>query len=352
MTTIYLIRHGEAEGNLYRRAHGQYDSTITDNGYRQIAALARRMRGVPLDAVYASDLTRTQTTALAVTRTHDLPLRLEPRFREVNVGVWEDRTWAWLARFDTARLVAFNSDAQNWQVEGGETMMQVRDRMLAALRDVIAAHPGQRVAVVSHGMALRALVGTLKGMTLRQIDGTGHAENTAVTKLEADERGIRLVYENDASHLSEELTTLHKQLWTKSKGGLEPGIWFAPEDDALRFSVRSEDARVGALALVPGADGVADVTELWLDEALRHRNLGVRLVGQAMSCARAHGCDTLRVDAARCDDEARRRLTGYGFSARDGALVKYVGFDPAYRIARFDAALRELDGFVNGDGSV
>lgn len=42
MTTIYLIRHAEAEGNLYRRAHGWYNSTITDRGYRQIAALTKR----------------------------------------------------------------------------------------------------------------------------------------------------------------------------------------------------------------------------------------------------------------------------------------------------------------------
>ena len=42
MTTIYLIRHAEAEGNLYRRAHGWYNSIITDRGYRQIAALIKR----------------------------------------------------------------------------------------------------------------------------------------------------------------------------------------------------------------------------------------------------------------------------------------------------------------------
>ena len=38
MTTIYLIRHAEAEGNLYRRIHGWYDALITDNGFAQIAA--------------------------------------------------------------------------------------------------------------------------------------------------------------------------------------------------------------------------------------------------------------------------------------------------------------------------
>ena len=59
MTTIYLIRHAEAEGNLYRIAQGQANSSITDRGERQIQALARRFADIPIDAVYASDLYRT-----------------------------------------------------------------------------------------------------------------------------------------------------------------------------------------------------------------------------------------------------------------------------------------------------
>ena len=38
MTTVYLVRHAEAEGNTYRRIHGQYNSLITQNGLRQIEA--------------------------------------------------------------------------------------------------------------------------------------------------------------------------------------------------------------------------------------------------------------------------------------------------------------------------
>ena len=75
MTTLYLIRHAEAEGNLYRRIHGQFDTNVTPNGRRQIAALARRFAAVPVDAVYASDLTRTQTTAQAIAAPQGLPLR-------------------------------------------------------------------------------------------------------------------------------------------------------------------------------------------------------------------------------------------------------------------------------------
>ena len=66
MTTIYLIRHAEAEGNLYRIAQGQANSSITDRGERQIQALARRFADIPIDAVYASDLYRTCATASAI----------------------------------------------------------------------------------------------------------------------------------------------------------------------------------------------------------------------------------------------------------------------------------------------
>lgn len=54
MTRIYIVRHAEAEGNLYRRIHGQYDSLVTPLGRRQIAALAQRFREIPVDAVYSS----------------------------------------------------------------------------------------------------------------------------------------------------------------------------------------------------------------------------------------------------------------------------------------------------------
>ena len=63
MTTIYLIRHAEAEGNLYRIAQAHANSSITDRGERQIQALARRFADIPIDAVYASDLYRTCATA-------------------------------------------------------------------------------------------------------------------------------------------------------------------------------------------------------------------------------------------------------------------------------------------------
>ena len=66
MTTIYLIRHAEAEGNLYRRIQGHWNGQVTPRGQKQIDALAERFRGVPIDAVCSSDLQRTIDTAGAI----------------------------------------------------------------------------------------------------------------------------------------------------------------------------------------------------------------------------------------------------------------------------------------------
>ena len=66
MTTIYLVRHAEAEGNLYRIAHGHYNSCITDDRGAASPGAGGRFRDVPVDAVYASDLIRTRTTAQSI----------------------------------------------------------------------------------------------------------------------------------------------------------------------------------------------------------------------------------------------------------------------------------------------
>ena len=119
VTKLYLVRHAEAEGNLYRRIHGQYDSLVTDNGYRQIAALAHRFEDIPVDAVYSSDLFRTRTTARAIYEPKGLPLTTRKALREVSMGVWEDRTWGEVARTDAEQLRLFNATDARWQVEGG-----------------------------------------------------------------------------------------------------------------------------------------------------------------------------------------------------------------------------------------
>ncbi len=151
MTKLYLIRHAEAEGNIFRRMHGQYNSRVTVNGLRQIEALQKRFEQVPIDAVYASDLFRTRKSAEAICLPKGLPLRPEPRLREVRVGIWEDLPFGELDWRWPRELNRFMRDPEGWQIEGAESYEQYSSRFEAALREIARAHEGQSVAIFTHG---------------------------------------------------------------------------------------------------------------------------------------------------------------------------------------------------------
>ena len=360
-TRLYLVRHAEAEGNLYRRIHGWYDALITDNGYRQIAALEGRFADIPIDAVYSSDLFRTKTTASAVWRPKKLPLTTIKGLREIGMGIWEDRTWGEVARTDGARLLGFNATDPDWSVEGGETFQDLRGRMERSLRGIAARHPGETVAVFSHGTAIRNALAVFHGMTVAESAALGHSDNTAVSLLEFEGDKVRVVFENDNSHLPEEISTLARQNWWKDQGRSldQTNLWFRPldvtgEEAEFYFESRREawqsihhtmehfdgqgfleqarrsakkdprsvmcamlkEERVGLIQMDFEQDaekGVGYIPFCYMGPDARKKGFGVQLLGQAVSTYRPMGRDYLRLRCAPDNDVAQRFYQRYGF---------------------------------------
>lgn len=231
MTKIYLIRHAEAEGNLYRRIQGHWDGRVTPRGRAQIDALAERFRDIPIDALYSSDLQRTQATAGAITRYHDLPLQTTPRLREICMGAWEGRPWGDVEFENPELMRVFNNDPARWSVPGGEPFAAVQERMCAVLRELAARHEGQTVAAVSHGMAIRAYICAVLGVPSAEIPRIPHGDNTAVALVTYENGVPTLEYYNDNSHLSEGLSTFGRQTWWKEESPDLGNLRFVP----LRF---------------------------------------------------------------------------------------------------------------------
>ena len=300
-TKIFLIRHAEAEGNLFRVAHGQYDSAIMPRGYRQLACLRQRFQDQRLDAVYGSDLTRTHITASALYAPRGLPFRPMPQLREICLGQWEQMTWGEIQRQDRRMYINFNKRPDLWRVQGAETFAQVRDRTVAGIRRIAADHPGGTVAAASHGAALRTLLGTLQGLSLEEIGSTGHGDNTAVSLLEVTGEDIRVVFRDDASHLPEGLSTFSRQSWHKDDQATEPGLWFRTirEEAAGREAqalLDEEPAGRVAMELEPEALRIAAYE---IVPALRGQRYGAQLLGQAVQLARARGRERVVLTCGR-----------------------------------------------------
>ena len=352
MTTIYLIRHAEAEGNLYRIAQGQDNSILTDLGWQQIRALERRFAEIPVDAVYASDLYRTCATASAIYRPKGLPLHRRRDLREICVGVWEQKTWGEIARRDREQLEDFNRRLHLWHVEGAETPQAVQARMRAAVREIAAANDGRTVAVFSHGCAIRLTLAALQGIPLEELGRTPTGSNTAVSLLRAEGADIEVVYRDDARHLTDPACTRGLTL-KKRANGLEPGLYFEPLPPELTefpaaCAGRTPDLPAGAAVLTGylngtpvGAVAFDDVREAaegcgWIPllavaEPWRRRGYGVQLIGQAVMHYRPLGRDRLRLPAPETE-AAERFCREFGFSpADDGrAWEKDIGYDPEF----------------------
>lgn len=337
MTTIYLIRHAEAEGNLYRIAQGQHESTLTDRGRRQVRALERRFADIPIDAVYASDLYRTRATAAAIYKPKGLPLHPAPGLREICVGDWEGRTWGDIARQYPQEMADFGSRMDRWSIPGAETPAQVLARVRGTVEDIARQNPGKTLALFSHGYAIRLLLANLQGISLRDTgEKSPTGDNTSVSLLEWDGEGLRVVWQNDNSHLkTPEYLAGEKPAKAKRAFALEPGLWFRPPED--RSLWREADAPltlegclgeepVGLLQLDPDSGRVQLV---YVRPEFRRRGFGVQLMGQAVVHTRERGGETLT--AALTPGEAGEAyLLACGFARReDGTLwEKYIGFDP------------------------
>ena len=202
MTTVYLIRHAQAEGNANHFMQGNMETAITPTGYRQIAALRERFAAVAVDAVYSSDLRRAVETAEAVGKPKGLPVLTDRAFREADVGVWEGRSTGDIAQNDPEQFDAFLHRMDLWRVEGGETPQQVLDRFLPALERVRRENEGKTAVIVSHGYALRIVLAHLRGLTLREIGDFVPCVNTAVSKVTWENGTPAVEYQDDGSHWS------------------------------------------------------------------------------------------------------------------------------------------------------
>ena len=382
MTTIYLIRHAEAEGNLYRRIHGWYNSLITENGFRQIEALEARFRDIPVDAVYSSDLYRTMTTARAVYVPKHLPLHTDPDLRELNFDSWEDLPFGAGYHLHREEMLLFNHVSPAWRAPGGENLAEAGARVEGAIRRIAERHPDQTVAIFSHGTVIRQFMANAKGLSPEEWHTLPHSENTAVTAMTCEGGKFRFLCEGDASHLPEEITTMGKQMWWRRDGKAEDvNLWFRPLDwkterdfylearreawtgthgpdipfdgegflsDARRHLEQSpwgvcagmvKDELMGIVQLDRERyreEGAGYIPFCYISPKWREQELGIQLIGQAVSYFRPLGRDRLRLRCAPYNDRAQHFYRKYGFRKIGeeansrvplDILEKYIGYD-------------------------
>jgi alpha-ribazole phosphatase len=157
-TRIHLIRHGEVAGAGTPRYNGHADVALSPNGVAQYHAMKEKFAGIAISACYSSDLTRCVTGA-EILGDH---LGVEPVFdrnlRELDIGVWEGKTWTELREAYPAEWRSRLADIVGYRVPGGENLLDLQERIMPVMDRIVAKHRGEEVLVVAHGGANRVIL--------------------------------------------------------------------------------------------------------------------------------------------------------------------------------------------------
>ncbi len=194
MTVFHLLRHGE-HGLLGRVLAGRMPGVgMTERGRAEIAAVAERLAGETIAALYSSPLQRTRESAEIVAARLGLPIEFRDDVIELDFGEWTGAT------FDSIRADprwhAWRTQRSLARIPGGESMREVQRRVVEALMEMGERHHHATVAVVSHGDVIRSALLFALGMPLDYYNRIEVGQGSLSTiRIDAD--GIRVLAINE-----------------------------------------------------------------------------------------------------------------------------------------------------------
>ncbi|SDX47881.1 phosphoglycerate mutase [Marininema mesophilum] len=159
-TQVYLIRHGETDWNKEKRVQGHVDIPLSSIGIEQARCLAERFVGEGLHGIYTSDLQRAVETAQTIAKRAEAPLSVQAYkdLRERDMGEWEGSLVADIKAQHPGAWERVWHDGGEFGLESTEDL---KGRILHRLEKLVRNHPGERIAVVSHGGGINSVLAAI-----------------------------------------------------------------------------------------------------------------------------------------------------------------------------------------------
>lgn len=197
---LIVLRHASTLWNQEHRYQGCVDTRLSDEGRAQAEAAARALADHQLAAVYASPLARAQETAGAIAAPHGLPVLTAPDFREICLGLWEGHTVEEVRALFPELYAAWRERPHTIAMPNGESVGEVRERVLEGLSRLQATHAGDTICLVSHGVAIRLLILEALGLSPERLWSL-HVKASGISELEYRDGWATVHRMNVLSHL-------------------------------------------------------------------------------------------------------------------------------------------------------
>lgn len=202
-TRIIAIRHGETAWNVETRIQGQLDIPLNANGRWQAERMAVALQDEALAAIYSSDLLRAWQTAQYLGHATSLKPIKEEALRERGFGDFEGKTFAEIETLLPDQSMRWRKRDPHFAPAGGESLLDLRSRVVAAAERLAARHPGELIALVSHGGVMDVLYRAATRLEI-QASRTWTLGNAAINRLLWTPEGFTLVGWADTQHFDDD----------------------------------------------------------------------------------------------------------------------------------------------------
>ena len=185
---IYLVRHGQSEGNVRELWYGSSDLPLTDLGRQQARDAGQKLRGMAFSACYASPLSRALDTAKLVMEGRPEPLHIVPDLREQHMGLFEPKTVQEIRAEDPDFFRALMADWVHLTPPEGEPFdTGLAPRVAKVLDDIVAK--GEDCLIVAHNGPLVFAISYLLGLPI-EAAGRFYLEQGCYSMIEIDAEHI------------------------------------------------------------------------------------------------------------------------------------------------------------------
>lgn len=203
MSTIILMRHGETEANIAQIYQGQGNSRLSGNGKAQASAAACFLKGMKIDAIYCSDLTRSRDTARKIAKEHK---RVRPRalkgLRERYYGCWEGLRFDEIEKKYGQLYKKWHRSPNTAKIPRAETLKELQSRAITEVRKLMKKHSGQTILIVGHGGINRTILFHFLGMPLDNFWKIKQ-DNCCINLIEPGSKGHKVSLLNSTCFLGE-----------------------------------------------------------------------------------------------------------------------------------------------------
>jgi broad specificity phosphatase PhoE len=200
MTRIFVVRHGETDGNQKKIYRGRWDLPLNQNGMAQVRKAGEALKPVHLDAIFTSPLLRTRQTAEAVAARQDVEPEEDESLIDIDYGDWTRLPDAEVAEKFPDLYRQWRQSPETVLFPGGEGLPSVRARVEPVLKKLAEQHPDQAIALASHRVPIKLLLCAALGLpdsAFWQIQ----IDPASISALDYHDGKFNLIFQNETCHL-------------------------------------------------------------------------------------------------------------------------------------------------------